>query len=82
MVILALVVSRILFLAKVNDLLNKRKIEEMNKSLFLAKDNLEERVKEKTKELHNTTEQYKKAKEQAEESDRLKTAFLRNMSHE
>lgn len=54
----------------------------MNKSLFLAKDNLEERVKEKTKELRNTTEQYKKAKEQAEESDRLKTAFLRNMSHE
>ena len=39
-----------------------------------ANKNLERTVEERTKELL-------KAKEQAEESDRLKTAFLQNMSH-
>ncbi len=33
-------------------------------------------------ELQNTKEELIKAKEKAEESDRLKTAFLQNMSHE
>jgi len=40
-----------------------------------ANKNLERTVEERTKELL-------KAKEKAEESDRLKTAFLQNMSHE
>lgn len=46
----------------------KLHVEEINK-------NLEKTVKERTKELV-------KAKDQAEESDRLKSAFLANISHE
>ena len=43
---------------------------------------LEETVKNRTKELNANNEKLKIAKEQAEESDRLKSAFLANMSHE
>ncbi|KKP51232.1 MAG: PAS/PAC sensor hybrid histidine kinase [candidate division TM6 bacterium GW2011_GWF2_33_332] len=46
-------------------------------------------LKEKSEEIETQNEEYKqineelqKAKEKAEESDRLKTAFLQNMSHE
>jgi len=45
------------------------------KELLNIKENLEERVKDRTQELE-------KAKMKAEESDRLKTAFIANMSHE
>jgi len=45
------------------------------KELISIKENLEERVIERTQELE-------KAKIRAEESDRLKTAFIANMSHE
>jgi signal transduction histidine kinase len=45
------------------------------KELINIKENLEERVIERTKELE-------KAKIKAEESERLKTAFIANMSHE
>jgi signal transduction histidine kinase len=45
------------------------------KELISIKENLEERVIERTKELE-------KAKQRAEESDRLKSAFIANMSHE
>lgn len=53
----------------------KDEIEKKNIELFLHQNQLEELVKERTKELE-------KAKERAEESDRLKSAFLANMSHE
>lgn len=45
------------------------------KELLNIKENLEERVKDRTQELE-------KAKMKAEESERLKTAFIANMSHE
>ncbi len=43
---------------------------------------LRARVKSKTLELHLQNNELMKAKEKAEESDRLKTAFLQNLSHE
>ncbi len=43
---------------------------------------LEDKVKERTKELENTNIELKFAKEQAEEMNRLKSNFLANMSHE
>jgi signal transduction histidine kinase len=45
------------------------------KELISIKENLEERVTERTRQLE-------KAKLRAEESDRLKSAFIANMSHE
>lgn len=43
---------------------------------------LEDRVNQRTKELLQANKELMLAKEKAEESDRLKTAFLQNMSHE
>lgn len=43
---------------------------------------LRARVKSKTMELYLQNNELIKAKEKAEESDRLKTAFLQNLSHE
>ena len=43
---------------------------------------MEEKVKERTSELEQAMNQLIIAKEKAEESDNLKTAFLQNMSHE
>lgn len=57
-------------LSSQNDELRKNQLE-----LSLYKDQLEELVIQRTKELE-------KAKNKAEESDRLKSAFLANMSHE
>ncbi len=52
-----------------------REIQAAKQNLLQYQEHLEEEVKQRTKEL-------KIAKEKAEESDRLKTAFLSNMSHE
>jgi signal transduction histidine kinase/ligand-binding sensor domain-containing protein len=52
-----------------------RQITNQNKELHKYRDHLEQLVEERTKELLE-------AKNKAEESDRLKTAFLQNMSHE
>ena len=52
------------------------------KELTFHKENLEKLVKIRTSELEETNIQLQKAKEKAEESDRLKSSFLSNMSHE
>jgi signal transduction histidine kinase/ActR/RegA family two-component response regulator len=57
------------------DLLSKHRIVEMNRNLMYTNENLEKEVEKRTREIQN-------ALERAEESDRLKTAFLHNMSHE
>jgi len=57
-------------LSRKNDEINRQK-----KQLSIQKEQLEETVKQRTFELL-------KEKEKAEESDRLKTAFLNNISHE
>jgi len=49
--------------------------EKLNEELELSRQNLDKKVEQRTKELIQS-------KEQAEESDRLKSAFLLNMSHE
>ncbi len=71
-----------------NELSLKSQNEELNLAIEKAKEaELHLLVKnEETeiayKSLKKVNEQLQKAKEQAEESDRLKTAFLQNMSHE
>jgi len=64
-------------LRKANEFL-KKEVEDRTqaeKELLMIKESLEERVIERTSELE-------KAKLKAEESDRLKSAFITNMSHE
>jgi signal transduction histidine kinase len=55
--------------------LQKEKVQSQTKELYEYKGQLEKLVKKRTEELLV-------AKEHAEESDRLKTAFLNNISHE
>lgn len=52
-----------------------KEIENKNKELLIHKNQLEELVEQRTMELV-------KARDKAQESDRLKTAFLLNISHE
>ncbi|MBN2891404.1 MAG: response regulator [Bacteroidales bacterium] len=62
-------IGSIILIQDIEQLISSQKqLEELNQSL-------ENRIEERTIEL-------KSAKEKAEESDRLKTAFLQNMSHE
>ncbi|RLD55174.1 MAG: hypothetical protein DRJ05_13385 [Bacteroidetes bacterium] len=56
----------------------KRILEE----LTLHKEHFEELVAKRTQELAESNKELQVAKEKAEESDRLKSAFLSNMSHE
>jgi signal transduction histidine kinase len=60
---------------KVNDIISTEKILDLNTELQQIKDGLEDEVEHRTHELLI-------AKQKAEESDKLKTAFLQNMSHE
>lgn len=55
---------------------------EMVDKLDNAQEELERRVEERTKELKTALISLKKAKEEAEKSDQLKTEFLGQMSHE
>jgi len=69
--------DRTIELAESNALLEERQEEIylQNEELSMHRDNLEKLVKERTTVMH-------KALKLAEESDRLKTAFLANLSHE
>ena len=57
-------------------------IKSAEKELLKYQQNLENIVKQRTSELEETNRQLIASKEKAQESDRLKTAFLSNMSHE
>jgi len=57
-------------------------IMKAEKDLIDHKIHLKDLVKERTRELEKINIQLKDAKVKAEESDKLKTAFLSNMSHE
>ena len=66
-----------------NTILEQNKeIKLAEKKLLRYQENLEELVRQRTRELEESNIQLLKAKEKAEESDRLKSAFLSNMSHE
>ena len=80
--LVSFLISRILFITKGDNFFSEIKISRMNSVLKQARDNLEDEVNRKTNELQQKNEEYKRAKEKAEESDRLKSAFLRNISHE
>lgn len=79
---IALIVSRVLYATKADNFLQEIQISLINRSLEHAKDNLAKEVDHKTQELQQKTKEHKLAKERAEESDRLKSAFLQNISHE
>jgi signal transduction histidine kinase/CheY-like chemotaxis protein len=80
--IIALFVSHILLKAREKEFLYRKEVTKINKSLAESRNHLEHRVKEKTMELKKKNIEYKEAKEKAEESNQLKTAFLQNISHE
>ncbi|MFP4060479.1 MAG: ATP-binding protein [Bacteroidota bacterium] len=86
---LAYIVSRFLFISRMQQFVQK-------KELVLLNQDLEQRVKKRTAELEEKNDNLrneifirksyektlKEARRKAEESDYLKTAFLANMSHE
>jgi len=74
-IVISVIISAKNYKSKKNDILNQGKMVELNQKLNDSVDNLEEEVEKRTKEI---MESLKKA----EESDRLKSAFLSNMSHE
>ncbi len=80
---------RKIYLAIINDITDRKKYEEQ---LIAAREKAEENEQQLhfknqeyesvNEELRQTNEELFTAKEKAEESDHLKTAFLQNMSHE
>lgn len=57
-------------------------LSQVARELELYKDQLEERVRQRTEELAKKNVELQNMMEKAQESDRLKTRFLANMSHE
>ncbi len=84
------------FAITIENHIQRSRLEKMNEELVLHRDNLEKQVDIRAGELKRQNEEYAalneeykaqnekliSAKEKAEESDRLKSAFLTNMSHE
>ncbi len=63
------------YAGRLNELNATAQVRFLNRELAAAKEHLEDEVMKRTSELYA-------AKEKAEESDRLKSAFLANVSHE
>lgn len=68
-------VSRVLYASKVHEFLSRLEVDTLNASLHYANQLMKDRMSMTDKELLV-------AKEKAEESNRLKSAFLQNLSHE
>ncbi|NOX48325.1 MAG: response regulator [Chlorobi bacterium] len=68
-----------MIMAIIKDITDYKRILE---ELTLHKEHFEELVEERTRQLAETNKKLLVAKKKAEESDRLKSAFLSNMSHE
>ncbi len=64
------------------DFYQKVQLQKERQKVLDANRNLEQKVDERTRELKIRNEELKIAKEEAEKSDKLKSAFLANMSHE
>lgn len=74
-IVISVLISARNYKYKKNDLFQQEKIEEINNKLNNSNKNLEAEVEKRTNEIVI-------ALKKAEESDRLKTAFLSNISHE
>jgi len=64
---------------RINNLLYTKRLHETLKESNLI---LEDKVRERTRELQKMNEELVVAKEKAEASDKLKTSFINNISHE
>jgi signal transduction histidine kinase len=87
--VISILLSRKNFINRIRSIEQNNELLRLNKELSLAKDELEDKVMLRTKELSDvntqlmhTNEALSVAKKRAEESDQLKTVFLDNMSHE
>lgn len=87
--VISTLLSRKNFISRIRSIEQNNELLRLNKELSLAKDELEDKVMLRTKELSDvntqlmhTNEALLAAKKRAEESDQLKTVFLNNMSHE
>jgi signal transduction histidine kinase/CheY-like chemotaxis protein len=64
------------------DFHQKAELQKEREKVMEANHTLEQKVNDRTRELQESNEELIIAKEQAEKSDKLKSAFLANMSHE
>jgi signal transduction histidine kinase len=87
--VISILLSRKNFNNRIRSIEQNNELKRLNYELSLAKEELEEKVICRTRELSEvntqltqTNEALMLAKKKAEESDQLKTVFLNNMSHE
>lgn len=64
------------------DFYQNMQLKKERQKVVEANRNLEQKVDQRTRELVKRNEELRAAKEEAEKSDKLKSAFLANMSHE